>query len=61
MLAQRKQQDKTVSQKYHVSKDLEKGLFNKEFAAKYNVPKNTPSTWVKNKRKIFSTFEQSNR
>ena len=59
MLGKRKLQNKTVSQKYNALKDLEKGLSNKEVAAKYGVPKNTLSTWVKNKQKIFSTFEQS--
>ena len=39
---------------------MEKGLSNREVAAKY-VPKSILSSWVKNKKKkkIFSTFEQS--
>ena len=37
---------------------LEKGLSNKEVARKYNVPKNTISTWVKNKDKILSSLEE---
>ena len=49
MLGKRKLQNKTVSQKYNALKDLEKGLSNIEVAAKYGVPKNTLSTWVKNK------------
>ena len=37
MLGKRKLQNKTVSQKYNALKDLEKGLSNKEVAAKYGV------------------------
>ena len=33
-------------------------LSNKEVAAKYNVPKNTISTWVKNKDKILSSLQE---
>ena len=34
-------------------KDLEKGMSSKDVAAKYGVPKNTLSTWVKNKEKLL--------
>ena len=34
---------------HHLS--FEKGMANKEVAAKYDVPKNTLSTWMKNKHK----------
>ena len=33
--------------------DLEKGMSNKDVAAKYGVPKNNLSTWVKNKEETF--------
>ena len=36
----------------------ESGLSNKEIAAKYRVPKNTVSTWFKNKAKLFIALEQ---
>ena len=40
------------------SKDIEKGLPNKDVATKYGVPKNTISTWIKNKNKILSSLEK---
>ena len=39
--------------KHQALKDLQKGESNKDAAANYNVPKNTLSTWVKNKEKLF--------
>ena len=41
-----------------IDKNIEKGLSNKEAATKYNVPKNTISTWVKDKDKILSRLEE---
>ena len=32
----------------------------KDVAAKYGVPKNTLSTWVKNKQKLFAALEKGN-
>ena len=41
-------------------KDLERGLSNKGVAKKiYDVPKNTISTWTKNKTSYFDAQEQS--
>ena len=37
---------------------MEKGESNKDVAAKYNVPKNTLSTWVKNKEKLFDALKK---
>ena len=51
----RKHVHKTLRKK---TQALEKGLLNKEVARKYNVPKNTISTWVKNKDKILSSLEE---
>ena len=34
--------------------DLQKGLSNKEVSKKYDVPKNTLSTWVKNKENVLA-------
>ena len=34
-------------------------MTNKEAADKFGVPKNTISTWIKNKEKIFQTLEES--
>ena len=44
----RKYTHKTLREKCQALKDLEKGESNKDVAAKYNVPKNTLSSWVKN-------------
>lgn len=38
---------------------LKKGFLNKDVAEKYGVPRNTISTWVKNKSKCFAAPEQS--
>ena len=51
----RKHVYKTLREK---AQALEKGLLNTEVAGKYNVPKNTISTWVKYKDKILSSLEE---
>ena len=38
-------------------KEIEKGLSNKDASLIYDVPKNTISTWVKNKRKHLQALE----
>ena len=38
-------------------KEIEKCLSNKDASLKYGVPKNTISTWVKNKKKYFQVLE----
>ena len=38
---------------------LEKSLSNKDVTGKCNLPRNTISTWVKNKSKYFGALEQS--
>ena len=53
---ERKYTHKTFREKCQALKDLEKGESNKDVAAKYNVPKNTLSTWVKNKEKLFDAL-----
>ena len=50
--------DKTLREKSQALKDLEKGESNKNVAAKYNVPVNTLSTWVKNKEKLFDALKK---
>ena len=54
----RKYTHKTLREKCQALKDLEKGESNKDVAAKYNVPKNTLSTWVKNKEKLFDALKK---
>ena len=51
----RKCTHRTLHEKCQAVKDLEKGESNKNVAAKYNVPKNTLSTQVKNKEKLFDS------
>ena len=48
----------TLREKCQALKDLQKGESNKDVAAKYNVPKNTLSTWVKKKQKIFDALKK---
>ena len=54
----RKHVHKTLQEKCQALKDIEKGLPNKDVATKYGVPKNTISTWIKNKDKILSSLEK---
>ena len=54
----RKYTHKTLREKYQALKDLEKAESNKNVAVKYNVPKNTLSTWVKNKEKLFDALKK---
>ena len=54
----RKCTHRTLREKCQAVKDLEKGESNKDVAAKYNVPKNTLSTWVKNKEKLFDALKR---
>ena len=44
---------KTLIDKCNALRDIEKGISNKDVAVKYGVPKNTISTWVKNKETYF--------
>ena len=54
----RKYTHKTLCEKCQTLKDLEKGESNKDIAAKYNVPKNTLSTWVKNKEILSDALKK---
>ena len=50
---------KSLGEKFQVLRDLEEGLSNKDVATKYGGPRNTISTWVKNKSKYFAALDQS--
>ena len=53
-----KYKTKSVKEKANNSlKDLKKGLSNKKVARKYDVPKNTLSTWLQKKGKILKAYE----
>ena len=54
----RRLNNKPIGVKCKAVKDLEKGMTNKDVAAKYGVPKNTLSTWVKNKHKLTTSLEK---
>ena len=58
VLIKRRLNNKPIGVKCKVSKDLEKGMTNKDVAAKYGVPKNTLSTWVKNEYKFTTSLEK---
>ena len=58
-LVKRRLTNKSVVEKCKALKDLEKGMSNKEVAQKYGVPKNTISTWVKNKDKLLTSLEKN--
>ena len=53
----RKMSCKSLQEKYQALKELENGFSNKDLAVKYDVPRSTVSTWVKNKKKIVEAFE----
>ena len=60
MTGKQKYNQKTLHEKCQALKDLDKGESNKDVAAKYNVPKNTLSTWVKNKEKLDALKKETN-
>ena len=59
MSVKRKLNTKTLKEKCDILSHIEKGMTNKEAADKFGVPKNTISTWIKNKEKIFQALEES--
>ena len=48
----RKLTNKSFFEKCKALKDLENGMSHKDVAAKYGVPRNLVSTWVKSKHKL---------
>ena len=54
----RKYIHKTLREKCQALKNLENGESKNDVAAKYNLPKNTLSTWVKNKQKPFDALKK---
>ena len=59
MAVKRKLAVKTLAEKCQALRDLENGISSKNVAEKYGVPKNTVSTWLKNKEKFFTALEKS--
>ena len=52
----RKLANESLAEKCKALKDLENGLSNKDVATKYGVPRNTVSTWVKDKDKLTASL-----
>ena len=44
--------NKSLAEKFKALKDLENGLLNEDVVTKYGAPRNSVSTWVKNKPKL---------
>ena len=59
MAVKRKLGVKTLAEKCQVLRDLKNGISNKNVAEKYGVLKNTVSTWLENKEKLFTALEKS--
>ena len=55
----RKLKNTKLIQKCQIIRQIEKGITNKEASEKFGIPKNTISTWMKNKDKLFEGLEQS--
>ena len=58
MAATQSYSDRSLKLKCKVLQDLEKGASQKDLAQKYAIPPNTISTWKKNKKKIFESYEK---
>ena len=56
--SKRKLNTKSIKDKYNALKEVEDGKTKSQVAAKYGIPKNTLSTWLKNKDKIFDATKQ---
>ena len=59
MAVKRKLAVKTLAEKCQALRDLKNGISNKNSAEKYGMPKNTVSTCLKNKEKLFTALEKS--
>ena len=55
----RKLKNTKLIQKCQIIRQIDKEMTNKEASEKFVVPKNTISTWMKNKDKLFEGLEQS--
>ena len=56
--SKRKLNTKSIKDKYSALKEVEDGKTKSQFTAKYGIPKNTLSTWLKNKDKIFEVTKK---
>ena len=59
--SKRKLNTKSIKENHNTLKEVEDGKTKLQVAAKYGIPKNTLSTWLKNKDKVFeATTKGSN-
>ena len=56
--SKRKLNTKSIKDIYQALKEVEEGKSKLQVAAKYGIPKNTLSTWIKNKDKIFEAAKK---
>ena len=56
-MPKRKLNEKPLAIKCKAIKEIKKGRSNKDASLKYGVPKNTISTWAKNKEKYLQALE----
>ena len=56
--SKRKLNTKSIKDKYQALKEVGEGKSKLQVAAKYGIPKNTLSTWIKNKDKIFEAAKK---
>ena len=54
--SKRKINTKSIKEKYSALKEVEEGKSKSKVALKYGIPKNTLSTWIKNKSEIFEAM-----
>ena len=55
----RKLNNVSLIQKCKIIRHIEKGMTNKAASEKFGIPKNTISTWMKNKNKLLQSLEQT--
>ena len=53
----RKLNTKSIKERYAALKEVEEGSSKSQVAIKYGIPKNTLSTWIKSKEKIFEAMK----
>ena len=58
IVSKRKLNTKSIKDKYNALKEVEDGKTKSQVVAKYGIPKNTLSTWLKNKGKIFEVTKK---
>ena len=56
--SKRKLNTKSIKDTYSAIKGVEDGKTKSQVAANYGIPKNTLSTWLKNKDKIFEVTKK---